>query len=365
MIRIDECRLCVGLARRGALSAGLQVSFVLAVAGCGRLVPSTPSTASSLHADSTVAGQLDWCLASLHPSQESKHGVAGGFAALNGEFLAAHARARLVLCRQLERERLIMRYSFGTLEARWRGRSLSAARISVLPPEYHPIKDVSHAVFLTALLFDEPHGTARNKHVEDVIAALKSARADLQSPTSAIGTLLPVDQRLRQEQILVAVGDVLELFAAEKLDDRQKQAFFDGIRAELLENLRVVSSAVLRTLDENVRRFRAVVEKEDPRAWNTLLVVIGVMHQARAREIGVQYFERLLAEPVGEGARNERRMVITEGLIHGSEQYGLMAAHLVDVAGAQKIFGDPQRLQWDVLAGDGEELKKLIPGSDH
>jgi hypothetical protein len=85
------------------------------------------------------------------------------------------------------------------------------------------------------------------------------------------------------------------------------------------------------------------------------------VHQARAREIGIRYFERLLAEPVGEGARNERRLVVAEGMIRGPEQYGLLATHLVDQAGASAIFNDALRLQSDVTADDGGVLDSLLP----
>jgi hypothetical protein len=39
----------------------------------------------------------------------------------------------------------------------------------------------------------------------------------------------------------------------------------------------------------------------------------------------------------------------------------LLAAHLVDQAGGEDVFGDALRLQQDVLADDGGGLDSLLP----
>src|SRR4029078_8567834 len=64
------------------------------------------------------------CLAGAHDSREADHGVSRAVSVLNGRFLEAHARARKKSCQQLESQRLVIRYSSGVLEARYRGRPL-------------------------------------------------------------------------------------------------------------------------------------------------------------------------------------------------------------------------------------------------
>src|SRR5262249_47819269 len=110
-----------------------------------------------------------------------------------------------------------------------------------------------------------------------------------------------------------------------------------------------------------VKAVRRKVEAQDPRAWDSVLVLAVSVHQARARELGVQYFERLLAEPVGEGARNERRLGVCESVFAGAGQDGLLALHLVDQAASADVFGDPLRLQWDALGDPGGALDAVLP----
>jgi hypothetical protein len=294
----------------------------------------------------------------MRPSREGEHGVTGALVALNQAFLSAHAGARQAACAELESERLVIRYAFGKLEARYEGRDLLGGPVDILPPEYHPIKDVSHAVILAALLFRDESST-KFERARAVLNALNSASAELDDSTSATTRLIPTAQLPRQKRLLRSTRDALLAFSQGHLDAAGQRKFFASVRPDLDENIRAVSGAFLRELHHRVQDIRHQVD--DARAWESVLVVVGTSHQARAREIGVQYFERLLAEPVGEGARSERRMIISESIGKASEQYGLLATHLVDQESAALVFEDPLRLQWDVLADDGGALDELLP----
>ncbi len=122
--------------------------------------------------------------------------------------------------------------------------------------------------------------------------------------------------------------------------------------------MHVVSAALLRNLDREVKAIRARV---DDAVWSSALVLVAAVHQARAREVGAQYFERLLGEPVGEGARNERRLIVSENLFTSADQYGLLATHVVDEAVAAAVFDDRLRLQRDALGDAGDVLDELLP----
>jgi hypothetical protein len=300
----------------------------------------------------------EWCLAAAHDSREADHGVSGALSVLNGRFLEAHARARKESCQQLESQRLVIRYSSGVLEARYRGRPLQDGKVNVLPNAYHPLKDVSHAVFLMALILAERPGELRTAHARDALGATEAVVSELSDPASKASRLIPADQQDRQRRILGATQRALTALIEGTLDDAAARAYFSSVQPDLRENLRVVAGALVHGLHQAVQRVRAQVDAKD---WDSVVVVVGVVHQARAREIGIRYFERLLAEPVGEGARNERRLVVAEGMIRGPEQYGLLATHLVDQAGASAIFNDALRLQSDVTADDGGVLDSLLP----
>ncbi len=296
----------------------------------------------------------------MRPSEEGKHGVTGALAALNQAFLMAHAEARKAACSELESERLVIRYAFGKLEARYRGADLLGGPVDILPPEYHPIKDVSHSVILAALLFRDESST-RLERAAAAVKGLNAALAELDDASSATTRLIPTAHLSRQKRILRSTRDAVLAFSQGHLDVAGQRKFFAEMRPDLGENIRAVSSSFLRELHGRVQDVRRKVD--DINAWKSVLIIVGTSHQARAREIGVQYFERLLAEPAGEGARNERRMVISESVGKASDQYGLLATHLVDQEGGGLVFEDPLRLQWDVLADNGGALDELLAPS--
>jgi len=185
--------------------------------------------------------------------------------------------------------------------------------------------------------------------------------AQLQDASSPTATLLPKPLREREGRLLNLTREALSRFSHGELGPAAQTAYFQSVRGDIADNLRDIATESLKALHVAVETTRREVSKLNPKAWDSVLVVIAVAHQARAREIGIQYFERLLQEPVGEGARNERRMVVTEQLWQAPEQYGLLAAHLVDQAAGAAIFDDPLRMQWDVLGGDSAVLDALLP----
>ncbi|MGO8969481.1 MAG: hypothetical protein ACLQDQ_07905 [Myxococcaceae bacterium] len=327
--------------------------------GCGAHLQPTPSAPAEPAPKTPTATASPWCAAEVHGTAEAEFGVKGPLSELNAEFLEAHARARAQQCVELESKRLVLRYSFGLYEARYRGKEI--LRTFVVPKAYHPVKDVSHAVFLAALLFAEPPGAARNQQVARTLETLDLVLDQLKEGSSPTATLLPPPLYHRELRLLERTREAVASFSTGGLGPSAQKAYFESVRGDLSDNLHDIAEESLKALHAAVETTRLAISKIDPSAWDSVLVVIAVAHQARAREIGVQYFERVLREPVGEGARNERRLVVAEQLFQASEQYGLLATHLVDQAGGATIFGDPFRMQWDVLGDDAAALDALLP----
>jgi len=254
----------------------------------------------------------------------------------------------------------MIRYSFGTLEARWKGVELGR-RADLYTPRLHAIKAVSHAVFLAALLFEEPAGPDRESHLQDALRDMSALRTDLtDSKTDAAKAFLP-DERSDQIAILTLTSKALEGFRKGQLDQTGRRDYFVSIRRPLRENLRRASVAVLTAVHEAVSAYKKEVDAKDSTAWASLVVLASVSHQGRARDIVVQYFERLLGETVSEGASLENRLVILEGQAKPAAQRAVLAGHNVDRQFAEVIFGDPGRLQWDVMGDSGGFLDSLLP----
>lgn len=340
------------------LSVGRSLLFVFlasSLVACAHAGPKTPPAA----APAPTSADTTFCLADEHSTLE-KNAAADPLLALDTQFLKAHTRARAGECRRLEAERLVMRFSFGRLDARWKGKALLGGPFDVLPPEYHAVKDISHGVFLAGLLFED-RSADRIAHAKAALETYEAVSAQLRDGSSASVKRIPPALLPAQQRIVDETRRAVAAFAEGKLDAAAQQAYFEKLRPDILANLRAISGALVRGLDAAVKRARAEVEAVDKTAWDQLVVIVTVSHQARAREIGVQYFERLLKEPAGEGAKNERRLVVSEGLWKPSQQYGLFVAHVVDQVGSNQVFGDPLRLQWDVLADDGGALDAIFP----
>ncbi|HYV45020.1 MAG TPA: hypothetical protein VFA20_09170 [Myxococcaceae bacterium] len=323
---------------------------VLVVVGCAHAPAETAA----------APAPVSRCAARMSPTSEGEHGVTGALAQLDAQLRAAHQAARVEACGRLGEERLVIRWAFGKLEARWRGQLLTPEGLDVIPASYHPLKDVAHAVLLASLLFEAPPGPARDQKVAAAIAAIDAVLAEVDGAGPA-SRLIPPEQIPRQGRMLELTRAALVKLAAGGLPEAERRQYFAAVRPDVVENLRVVAEELLRNLDREVKEIRRKAEAQDPRAWDSVLVLAASVHQARARELGVQYFERLLAEPVGEGARNERRLVVSEGVFAEADQYGLLALHLVDQAASADVFGDPLRLQWDALGDPGGALDAVLP----
>ncbi|MDB4987987.1 MAG: hypothetical protein JWN04_3165 [Myxococcaceae bacterium] len=301
------------------------------------------------------AEKAPFCSAEEHHSAEGSLGVSGALAALNARFLETHARARQQRCSYLEHDGLVLRYAFGMLEARLHGVVLQPAT-NVLPAEYHPIKDVTHALFLAALIVSSPDPAEKHRQTPAAVQAIEAVLAELAQPGSLALKLIAPEHVERQRRILLRSKAALlaqDLAAA--------RGELDQAHDDLEQNLSVVATATVRGIHQAVQKVRTDVERRDKSAWGKVLVVIAVAHQARAEALEVQYFERLLHEPMQEGAHGERRMVIAENLEQPEAQYGLLSMHLVDQLGGRLLFEDRARLQRDVLSGHAAELDRLLP----
>ncbi len=151
------------------------------------------------------------CTAALTPTSERDAGVAGALAQLNEQVREAHRAARAQACEELDGDRLVIRFAFGKLEARWKGEALTPEGLDVFPAEYHPLKDVAHAVLLAALLFEEAPGPARDRRVADAIRALQDVVAEIDGARTA-GKLIPAGQIPRQRRLLERTRGALTRF---------------------------------------------------------------------------------------------------------------------------------------------------------
>jgi hypothetical protein len=82
-----------------------------------------------------------------------------------------------------------------------------------------------------------------------------------------------------------------------------------------------------------------------PDEWKALHVIVMVAHMPRDEELTVQYFQRLLDEPI-EG----HRIICAEGLWEEPRALDLLATHLIDGSAGAAFFGDVMRMHRDLLS---------------
>jgi hypothetical protein len=337
---------------------GSAILALVAISGAGCASKATASSPPA-PASAKPSEPEPWCTAGVARSTEKAQGISGPLSDLSERFREAHQRARAEACGDLASHKLTIRYAFGTIEGRWNGRDLGPP-VSLFTPHVHALKAVSHVVLLAALLFDEPAGAQRDAHLAASVKDIEALRVELGDPFTQAAKVFPPDEIPRQVGILTLTSAALRALRDGRSSESARLGYFSAVRAPLSDNLRSASAAVLTLLHQTVEGYKREVDAEDSQAWASLVVVAAVAHQARAREIAVQYFERRLGEAASEGASGEDRLVVVESQFNPADQRGGLAAHDVDRRYAATVFGQPNRLQWDVLADSGGLLDQLL-----
>jgi hypothetical protein len=231
-------------------------------------------------------------------------------------------------------------------------------KVNVIPKEYHQIKGIGHMSFgVYVTLANNGYKPLRPDIKEDlehkldlIDQALKyleynplpleyaaTHRTMLESASNLIGKVL-------------AAGEVVEDVL---LDFCQKSAPL------YLEGAQIGAKLEIDTLHDTVMNW---IDRVGDDNWENIHVVICAAHQGRYRETTLQYFQRLLYEREGFSAKHEDRVVYAEHINDPQAALELLARHIVDQRASIDLFGDPTRLQEDLMS-DGAEayLQELLP----
>lgn len=223
----------------------------------------------------------------------------------------------------------------------------------VTPRSFHVIKSIAHApIALYAAMRPadgHPPGDLDALH-ERVARARDSARDGLEHEATD-------ELRADVDHVLGATLAVIEHARAlteERAREEALEAFAADMRAALL---RLTEAATRLQLDALHATVETVVAGLDPGALAHLQVVVAGQHQARARSLGMQYFAKRFGEKEGD----EHRVAYAEGAGSVDDALVLVATRRLDNVVARAFFGDPHRLQQDVL---GDAVADLLRRRD-
>jgi hypothetical protein len=211
----------------------------------------------------------------------------------------------------------------------------------IQPPIYQALKAVAHIPFAVFLIFDQ---SDTGELTEERLAELRDYRKLIVDAKSSLdGRGFSETQLQRQQKIiddsLAFLDAAIENRQVEKtaLDDFAKQ-----MTPVLLENVDEAARIELDALHSHVTEWRNEMTPDD---WKAVHVVVMVAHMPRDDELTVQYFQRLLDEPI-EG----HRIICAEGLWEEPRALDLLATHLIDGSAGAAFFGEFMRMHRDLLA---------------
>jgi hypothetical protein len=224
--------------------------------------------------------------------------------------------------------------------------------VSVISPLYHRLKSVSH-VPLALYVALAPFGDAPLD--DERLTRLRSFRARIEGVTMSLDRSGFSPEQVTRSRTLL---------------DRCT-AFLDGVLADgrykaddLKALTRIAAPIVLANVDDAARSqidaYQAQVSawrRELPQGeWARLRVLILGQAMPRRRNTAVQYFAKILGEP-GES----RRLVYAEELSGEQQGLNLLATHQLDGELSEAFFGDPNRMEIDLL---GNAASVYLDGFD-
>jgi hypothetical protein len=295
---------------------------------------------------SVVPALATWLVVAGAPAAADDAAL-GAFEALNRESRGAYAWAR---ARVLEQQGPIILTDFDTLTL------LDGARretVETTPPLELPLKASAHAPLalfgLHAALGEAALGTVQ-------IASLRRLAEALDRTSEALPkSQLSAEQRARIQTIVQCTRTRIESTCARgAIATEELNALAGEIRPAIAANIHDAARLKIDTYQAVVTRWRGQL---GPERWGRLRVIVMGGQMPRKDNLTVQYFARLLGER-GES----KRIIYAESLFEEPRAMNLLGTHLIDSATAAILFGDPLRLDRDVLGDAAREyLESITP----
>jgi hypothetical protein len=231
-------------------------------------------------------------------------------------------------------------------------------KVNVIPKEYHQIKGIGHMSFgVYVTLANNGYKPLRPdikedlEHKQDLIAqALKYLEYNP----------LPLDYAATHRMMLESASNLIgKVLAAGEVVEDVLLDFCQKSAPLYLEGAQIGAKLEIDTLHDTVMNW---IDRVGDDNWDNIHVVICAAHQGRYRETTLQYFQRLLYEREGFSAKNEDRVVYAEHINDPQAALELLARHIVDQRASIDLFGDPTRLQEDLMSdGAAAYLEELLP----
>jgi hypothetical protein len=238
----------------------------------------------------------------------------------------------------------------GTLTLKRNGEARIA---NITPSPFSELKAFAHGAFsvfvtLSQQAPDVTWGEATQTALNDLLMNLEATKVDLPNLD------LSVEDRLACEELSTVTESYLSGALSSHLYTQNELAsFYERVRPNLAAVLERAAQTELQALDQAVSPWLAEMA---PAERERVGVATVVAHQARAREISVQYFEKKFGFRAGEGAQQENGFVVLEGHFDEKSAAAQLARHYIDRDVGQWIFQEPAHMQEDLLSRAAAEI---------
>jgi hypothetical protein len=211
---------------------------------------------------------------------------------------------------------------------------------------FHELKGVAHVPLALFALVTKSKKAGDESETTKAILAVKNA-ADRAS--RSLGEFPETSHEDVTTTLRAAIA-FADLVLGKNTSEDATSNFARDVGPTLLKLTEHATRLQLANLDEIVEK---VLETMSESETKTLRVVVAGDHQARARNLAMQYFAHRLGETVGA----ESRLTYAEGVDTPQAALDLLGVQQIDRTIAAAFFGDPKRLQRDVL---GDAAAKLL-----
>ncbi|MET0284145.1 MAG: hypothetical protein ABW352_06735 [Polyangiales bacterium] len=266
----------------------------------------------------------------------ARPGVGGALDELDDEFHAAYERS----CAQVAMDMPVFVVLANDLVL-LHGEQRRAWSFS--PRAYHVLKEVAHvplALFssLGALDREPPEHALGRSHA--LLQWIGKAEREL-------------DRALFDDETVRELESVLARSASSLRAEPLTPAALRQLAHDTGPSLRrMIERATALQLDALHEHVEAALRELSREQIERLQVVVTGNHQARIRSLPMQYFRARLREPEGE----ERRVTYAEAVSSEQEALALLGTRALDRAIADAFFGDPTRMQRDLLGDAAHDL---------
>jgi hypothetical protein len=170
------------------------------------------------------------------------------------------------------------------------------------------------------------------------------------------GSLEGLDEASRSDvaRVLEGCRSFVEPILTSRRTSAAELARFSEAIGPLL--LQLTEHATRYELDALHEAAEAALQQLTAAGRQRLEVVVAGVHQARARSLGLQYFQKRFGEDPGE----ERRVAYAEAVATAEEARDLVGTRRLDRSIARAFFRDATRLQRDVLGDAAAQLLRRI-----